>query len=234
MTGPTAWTSSRDIVAAIAAKDWRAWFREERRKHSHHDWRWVVEHWVGPNSYRAFRHMPERPCEVFREWAHNALFGEERRFEQLLALKSRIEYDCWLDLLAGSLRRRWAARMNGREMPFGPSLKLPNLILKGICANPRLENCDFDRIVWWLHVPLDSYSILAIRNCIAATPYGVRIGKIGMHVAMGFVKDHDAYSAFQEYLRELAEEASVPAITFDILSWDTPHAGAPALEAGKE
>lgn len=55
----------------------------------------------------------------------------------------------------------------GCDISFGPSLKLPNLLMKGVCVVPEeIPKPTYDRIVWFLHVPLDSYTIQAIRNCI--------------------------------------------------------------------
>jgi hypothetical protein len=212
-----------NLARALERTDWRQWFRDARLEHSQHDWQWVIDHFVGRTTFRAFHHMPEPPSKVFREWARDALFGQGRRFEQLSAVSSQAAYDLWLHLLAENLRRRWSTRM-GQPMPFGPSLKLPNLIMKGICACPKLEQTAFDRIVWWLHVPLDSYLISVVRDHIAASPFAAaRIGPIPKYVTMGFVKNEDMYRIFQESIRTLAQQAGVPPITLDILAWDNAH-----------
>ena len=42
------------------------------------------------------------------------------------------------------------------------------LLMKGVCGVPEIPKATYDRLVWFLHVPLDSYSIQAVRNCIDA------------------------------------------------------------------
>jgi hypothetical protein len=41
----------------------------------------------------------------------------------------------------------------GCEIPFGPSLKLPNLLMKGVCGLHEIPEATYNRLVWYLHVP---------------------------------------------------------------------------------
>jgi len=171
---------------------------------------------VGPNTFRAFHNMPRKPSEVFREWALEALCGRPDCFRNLLSIENRADYDRWLHSLAADFRRYWKRQM-GCEIPFGPSLKLPNLLMKGICGVREIPEATYGRLVWFLHVPLDSYSIQAFRNCIDVR-LQTQIGRIPPTAGMGFVKTLEVYDGLQGAIRLLAEKAKVPPIAIDILA----------------
>jgi hypothetical protein len=84
-----------------------------------------------------------------------------------------------------------------------------------------------DRLVWLLHVPLDKYSILAIRNCLRDHPAARDIGTIPSNATMGFVKSERMYQGFQAIIHDLAKKADTPPIALDILSWDIQHLAPP-------
>lgn len=96
------------------------------------------------------------------------------------------------------------------------------LLMKGVCGVPEIPKATYDRLVWFLHVPLDSYSIQAVRNCIDAR-LKEQIGHIPSSAGMGFMKTREVYDGLQETIRLLAEKANVPPIALDILAWDEAH-----------
>ncbi len=86
----------------------------------------------------------------------------------------------------------------------------------GFTAGHRNELIEF------LHVPLDSYSLLAIRRCLSETTTGRRV-KISGNASMSSVKSERMYASIRKAIREIAGEASVPPIYFDLLAWNRPH-----------
>jgi hypothetical protein len=186
---------------------------------------------VGANTFRAFHNMPRKPSEVFRGWALEALIGRPGYFNKLLSIENRADYDRWLHFFAADFRRHWKRKM-GCEIPFGASLKLPNLLMKGVCGVHEIPKTTYDRLVWFLHVPLDSYSIQAVRNCIDVRLQR-QIGRIPSSAGMGFVKTLGVYDGLQEAIRLLAEKAKVPPIALDILAWDQAHEGNAGDKNGK-
>ncbi len=183
------------------------------------DWHSIVDGAVGANTFRAFARLPNRPSAVFREWAYEFLVAGGEHFSNLMAINSQLEYDEWLIECAGTFRRHWKRRM-GSEIPFGPSLKLPNLLMKSACLWRGIPKSKSNRLIWRLHVPLDSYTIQAVRNCMDP---GGTIGRIPTSAGMGYVNDIETYLAFQELLRSLSGKAKVPPIAIDILAWDVAH-----------
>jgi hypothetical protein len=65
-------------------------------------------------------------------------------------------------------------------------------------------------------VPLDSYTLIGLRRCI---------GDLGIPktATMSFVADIISYDRIQKLIRDLANEADVPPIYYDVLAWDMRH-----------
>lgn len=85
----------------------------------------------------------------------------------------------------------------GQEMPFGPLRKLPNLLMKEVVLWTGLNKSQRDRLLGYLHVPLDSYTLRGLRNCIAEP-------SIPKHANMGFVTNEAMYNRIQVTIREIA------------------------------
>jgi hypothetical protein len=218
---PKQWEADQ-LVEALRGCRWQRYFANGRAKNRHTDWPTIIRGWVGPNTFRAFPGMPRRPSEVFREWAYRCLVGEPRYIDDLLAVKSVTAYDKWLHRFADDFRRYWERQMKC-EIVFGSSRKLPNLLMKGVCSSPEVPQASYERIVWFLHVPLDSYSIQAVRNCIGSPRITSQIGRIPPSASMGFVTTEGIYNGLQKAVRILAAKAEVPPIALDIVAWDQAH-----------
>ncbi len=90
-------------------------------------WQMVLES-VGSNTFRAFHHMPQRPSQVYRSWAYKRL-QNAGVIEQIGNLNSQEEYDWWIRDFSKKFRAHWRKGMGeGKEIPYGPSRKLPNLV----------------------------------------------------------------------------------------------------------
>src|ERR1039458_3236972 len=72
----------------------------------------------------------------------------------------------------------------------------------------KIPEATYNRLVWYLHVPLDSYSIQAVRNCIDAR-LKEQIGHIPSSAGMGFVKTREVYDGLQKTIRLLAEKEEI-------------------------
>ena len=178
---------------------------------------------VGGNTFRSFHKMPFKPSLVFRQWALNK-FKKEDAINSLLRISSQTEYDAWLKGLALSLNTSWKRKM-GRDNPlsYGPRRKLPNLLLKQLVLWKGIKSNQRKRLIGFLDVPLDRYTLVAIRNCLdqnGGTHKGCRIPK---NPTMGFVKNQGIYNEIQYAMRAIAKRAGVPPIFLDILAWDLVH-----------
>lgn len=216
------WTTPQSLIADLSQVAWEDWFARHWVDDHNHDWQWIIDHSVRSNTFRAFHHMPERPSVVFRAWAYKAI--DNGALDRVCSIKSRNEYDQWFQELGEGLRRFWVRRMGTeRPMRFGQSMKLTGLVMKGVCCSPSLPRAVFDRLVWFVHVPLDAFAISAVRCYGPGSGFTQRLGSIPRSAAMGYVKTLQTYEAFQDCIRHAAKKAGVPPIAFDILAWDDAH-----------
>jgi len=172
----------------------------------------IVKQSVGGNTFRSFRGMPKKPSEVFRNWALRAL-ADKRSIERVTHLQSPRDYDDWLQDFSSAFRRNWQKQM-GTVLPYGPSRKLPDLLLKHFVRWSSLTNDQRGRLMTFLHVPLDSFTLVGIRNCIDDP-------EIPADATMKFVAGLTMYNQVQDAIRAITDRAKVPAIYFDVLAWGT-------------
>jgi hypothetical protein len=174
----------------------------------------IVDDSVGGNTFRAFRNLPCKPSVVFREWALTAL--EDRvTVDELEGIGSQAHYDDWVKRFCGRLHRAWQERM-GKRMEYGPGRKLPNLLLKEFMLWSGLSDERRHDLIGFLHVPLDRYTLVGIRNCIPDP-------EIPKTATMKSVTGETMYDQLQFAIRHIARTAGVPSIYFDVLAWNMSH-----------
>jgi len=169
---------------------------------------------VGANVFRVFRNMPHKPSVVFRQWAF-AEFTRKKTTNYLKAIRSKAAFDAWTSRLSKRFRETWFDKMDCR-MPYGPSRKLPDLLLKRLTRWTDLTDSERMRLILNLNVPLDSYTLVGIRHCIHDL-------EIPRSATMKFVAGEIMYDHIQPKIRRIAGKARVPAIYFDVLAWDMAH-----------
>jgi hypothetical protein len=104
----------------------------------------------------------------------------------------------------------------GRELDFGPQHKLINLLLKNVARWTHFPPQVRERLQAFLHVPLDEYSLVAIRQIDRSL-------RIPRKPGMSFVKTPDQYQRIQSIMREISREAGVPPIYIDLVAWNSSH-----------
>ncbi len=220
MPFPKRYATKEDLVSALRNYHWSDWFEKLREQEKASDLQLIIKHSVGPNIFRAFRHLPEKPSVVFRGWAYDS-FGREflNGFRQIGA---HSQYREWAYTVSDALRRRWSRTM-GTEMPYGPSLKLINLIAKRLCLFSEISFAELWKLVEFLEVPLDIYTIQAFANCVLTFPDQEAIGHVPAAATMSFIRNKRMYEAFQDGIIEIAQQADVPPIALDCMVWDAAH-----------
>ncbi len=171
---------------------------------------------VGGNTFRRFAHMPEKPSEVYRAWASK--FSSDARYlkyvDELFCINSNEDYDKWIAKLSMSLNRFWYRHM-GLEMDYAPRRKLPNLFLKKLVLWDKLKSPTRNRLIRYLHIPWDKYTLSGIRHCVE--------DRIPKNATMGFVDNIKIYNTLHQTIRRIANKAGVPPIYYDVLLWDLNH-----------
>lgn len=209
MPKPKEWTSVHKLVKDLKKYDLEKWCREEKKLN-------IARSAVSNNTFRAFHNLRKKPSRSFQDWALRVING--KFLVRLRAIDSQPDYDRWLRTLVQDFQEYWQKEV-GREIPYGPSFKLPNLLMKRLFLYGTIPK----RVVKFLHVPLDSYTIRALRKCWMSLPGSTAIGKIPSGATMSFVRDPNTYEVFQRGIREIARRAKVSPITLDCLAWDAGH-----------
>ena len=183
----------------------------------------LIKESIAGNTFRAFQRMPHRPSVFFRDWAF-ARFSKQETIASLKSISSQREYDEWLYDTARNLFDSWKERMGKeRRIAYGPRMKLCNLLLKRLVLWEKIPESRRKVLISFLHVPLDQYTLMAIRNCIESDIERDMIGEIPKRATMNFVKNTTMYIGLQNIIREISTRAGVPAIFLDLLAWDKQH-----------
>ncbi|HEY2894965.1 MAG TPA: hypothetical protein VGJ16_12150 [Pirellulales bacterium] len=208
---PHSFLNKEELVEELASNKHKIelWFSERQDSLDK-----IVHQSVGSNTFRAFRKLSQKPSVVFRNWALGECEAAGFR-DQLNRIDSQSTFDGWIKGLSDRLNAAWQASMS-ESIPYGPRRKLPNLLLKEVVRWTALDEAHRARLVNWLHVPLDSYTLSTIRNCILDPA-------IPKNATMKFVVGATMYDQIQAVIRALAVEARVPAIYFDNLAWNAAH-----------
>jgi len=182
----------------------------------------VAREWIASNTFRAFHHVVPPPSQLFREWAEASL--DDPAFAQTIgSIRSQARFDDWHAQWCDSFAKHWTER-SGNVMKWGPSRKLPDLLLLGVLCNWRSEGFDNDAAVslsWFAHVPLDSYVLQMIRPHVLLD--GAGKPRIPRNASMGWIPDHDTYHEIQRTIKDLCSEVGVPGVCLDFLAWGKAH-----------
>lgn len=227
MPTPRTFATRKELLEALRQYGWVSWLRDGRRKEQSTSLEEIVRSAVMGNTFRAFHFTKHPPSEAFRTWARGAL--NDNRLHVLQNINSQRQYTDWLYRFALGFRVYWRRAM-GQEMPFGPSMKLPNLLAKRLLFYSKLPEKAVERLIWFLEVPLDSYTLQAVARISDSFPNASVIGRIPSSATMNYVGDLEMYEAFQEGVRQLAKEAGVPPIILDCVAWDAAHENKPTAK----
>ena len=172
----------------------------------------VVSAAIGGNTFRAFQRLPERPSVVFRDWA-KTYFTDN--LVSLREISGSDKFLYYINEAVANLRGLWFVKMRS-EMGYGPASKLVNLTLKKLACYSGLEDEFRANLIRLLHVPLDAYTIVGLKNIISNI-------NIPSNPTMKFITDQGRYILLQNTIFLIAQEAGVPPIYYDILAWDISH-----------
>ena len=215
--GAWSFTSSEQLVAELRKQDWKKNLAEVHSKTPDLGPLTAIHHSVGNSTFRAFRKNKDwTPSVVFRACASTELFHGE--LEELAGVRSHDQYHSWAVRLGRSLAKEWQKRLN-YELEIPRSLKLVNLLAKGLCVVHPLWPETTEKVVWHVEVPLDRYSLRPL-SCL---PELADLGIKWSNASMGSVKELKTYRKIQESIFTFCETAGVPPLAYDFLAWDNPH-----------
>jgi hypothetical protein len=201
--------SEEEIIASLrdSKRMMENFFRQRRSSLAE-----IVSNAVAGNTFRAFAHLPKQPSKIFREWAISEFTSQH---ERVLSIRTRTEYGRWLESSCERLNEFWKSNM-GASMNYGPRRKLPNLLMKQFVLWREINEDQRFSLLHFLHVPLDKYSLVALRRCYPHL-------RIRSSSTMSFVDGREKYENIQQAIQSICTRANLPAIYFDILTWDKAH-----------
>jgi hypothetical protein len=204
-------------LPASLIKDLRQWknkVKQERRRYKKLAILDLVTQAVTVNTYRGFR--GQKPSKIFRPWACEIFEGPwGGKFQKLSTQRG---YDRWLLRVADDLERKWSK--SGKKIGVGQKFKLIDLLAKAICSSSLLPRVDGNRILQFLHAPLDQFVLQALKDYHHILPPEHKI-KLPTRLGMGTVKSMDEYQRIQDAITWLTDQAKVPRIAFDYAHWPT-------------
>ncbi|MCG3167388.1 MAG: hypothetical protein POELPBGB_03178 [Bacteroidia bacterium] len=173
----------------------------------------IISQNIAGNTFRAFRISKngKRPSVIFKNWCYKFLIRSKGKIK---GISSQKEYDRFVLNATNALVRHWRKEI-GYEVGWGRAAKLLNLVFKLFPCWDELNSGSRKRIIKYLHIPLDSYSILGLKNIVDF--------HIPSNASMGWIKDKKMYESFQSEIRVFTKRAKVNAINYDILAWDVAH-----------
>jgi hypothetical protein len=174
---------------------------------------YVVRRSVGGSTFRSFRDV-KKPSKIFRGWALKSLTRWIKN-DELSRISDQVQYDRWLRKESKKLRNHWNRRSRIR-IKYGQRSKLMDLLMKEVVRCDELDESIGKRLVRWLHVPLDKYTLRAVRKCVDDP-------RIPSGASMGFVKSRGVYEKVQKAVRDLAHDAHAAPILLDVAVWNRQH-----------
>lgn len=197
---------------SLYKQDCEAWFSSRKDINS------IIIDSVGGNTFRAFNVVGNsHPSIVFREWAIN-LFESPNFIKSIIKRSNESNFDEFNLKICNSLKQYWDKYLE--PLSIFKARKLINLLLKEIVLLHDLTDEERKKLISLLHIPIDKYTLQAIKSIFNNGEYSHNLGKIPPSASMGYIDDNNKYSVIQGFFKKLASKVGVPPIYFDVLIWN--------------
>lgn len=217
MPTPIEFKSITELVAAATSAANQAAFNDFFRQRFTTP-KEAVDESVQGNTFRAFRFNAVgihdlKPSAVYRTWTTDWL---TQSLSGISAINSRTELRRFVIKGAHALDNHWSEVTGSRNLiGFGRAAKLLNLSVKHIVCLAAVKEADRDRLIAYLDVPLDSYTLVGVRLLLPELA-------IPSNATMKFVRDEAHYVHIQDAITRLCAPECLP-VQYEIASWNLPH-----------
>lgn len=179
----------------------------------------IIKRSVGSNIFRAFHNLKHTPSSIYRAWAHKNFTSI---LEALNNCKSQNEYDRYILKWTNSFITYWNITVtnNQQRIPYGPAIKITNLLVKVISENKVLTN---QQILRFMHIPFDEFTLKPIRIIInELTDINFRVD-VPKNPTMKLITNYELYNIFRKSLFDLCDRARIYPICYDYWCWNERH-----------
>lgn len=186
----------------------------------------IIRESVESNTYRAFQNKPKKgikyantPSSIFRSWAQSVFFV--KYFPRVGKIKNERSFSALHEEIVANLSAYWKKEGKcTKELETAYSCKLVDLLFKFLPRCNKLSNKQRIKLISLIYVPLDSYTLKAIRYLWNEQKNLDLNRRIPSSPGMGLVEnDYDYYFDIQNLIRNMMKEQKSPPIYFDLISF---------------
>jgi len=179
---------------------------------------------VEANTIRGFNQkklgLKDSPMTIYRDWASD--FVMWLGYSEFREVADREGFEAFHRKAQQSCERYYQKHGANAGLTFGMTVKLVDLLLKRLVRFPEIPDAERIRISEFLHVPLEKYTLNAIRDLDVLDAEGKKV-KLPKSPTMSAVTNEGIYTGMQTLFNDMAKEAEVPPILLDYLLWDMQH-----------
>jgi hypothetical protein len=179
---------------------------------------------VEANTIRGFNQkklgLKDSPMNLYRDWASD--FVMWLGYSEFREVADREGFEAFHAKARQSCERYFQKHGANAGLTFGMTAKLVDLLLKRLVRFPEIPDEERTRISAFLHVPLEKYTLNAIRDLDVLDGEGNAV-KLPKNPTMSAVTNEGTYKGIQSLFNDMAGEAGEPPILLDYLLWDMQH-----------
>ncbi len=181
---------------------------------------------VEANTIRGFNQkklgLKESPMNIYRDWASD--FVMWLGYTEFREVTDREGFEVFHRKAQQSCERAFQKQGANSGLTYGQTTKLVDLLLKRLVRFPEIPDDERVRLSEFLHVPLEKYTLIAIRELEVIDGEGKPV-KIPKSATMANITRADVYTGIQSLFNDMAKEAEAPTIFLDYLLWEMQHPG---------
>lgn len=179
---------------------------------------------VEANTIRGFNQkklgLKDSPMTIYRDWASD--FVMWLGYSEFSEVTDRETFQAFHRRARESCERYYQKHGANAGLTFGMTAKLVDLLLKRLVRFPEIPDAERLQLSEFLHVPLEKYTLNAIRELDVMDAEGKKV-PLPKTITMAHVTREEIYTGIQTLFIDMAKEAEVPPILLDYLLWDMQH-----------
>ena len=179
---------------------------------------------VEANTIRGFNQkklgLKESPMNIYRDWASD--FVMWLGYSDFREVTDQDSFEAFFRKARLSCEKAYQKAGAKELLTYGQTSKLVDLLLKRLVRFPEIPDAERIQLSQYLHVPLEKYALLAVRELEVIDRKGEKVS-LPKSATMAHITKEEVYYGIQDLFRDIAKEAEVPPIFIDYMLWDMMH-----------